>query len=105
MTKNFDRVDTQDGRVLFVFDYLGNNQGKVSFDVTEFSQGNMMINATNMAKMFPGKKVNDFLRLDSTNEYLKALESVTRIPASLWGKFLRLGRLCFLIYGDMALIV
>lgn len=80
MVENCERVDTQDGRVLFVFDYLGDGQGKVSFDVTEFSQGNMMINATNMAKMFPGKLIGDFLRLQSTKEYIRALESDTRIP-------------------------
>ncbi len=50
------------------FDYEGQ---KISF---EFADGNKMINATEMAKPF-GKKVNDFLRLQSTSEYVALLEN------------------------------
>lgn len=50
------------------FDYEGR---KISF---EFADGKRMINATEMAKPF-GKKVNDFLRLGGTKEYILLLES------------------------------
>lgn len=44
-------------------------------DITfEFSDGNKMINATEMAKPFKGKMVADFLRLKSTREYIVLLE-------------------------------
>ena len=51
-----------------------NNQ-EISFDLS----GQGMINATEMAKA-NGKLIADFFRLDSTNEYLKALSSVMGIP-------------------------
>ncbi|GJM34787.1 MAG: hypothetical protein DHS20C18_37880 [Saprospiraceae bacterium] len=47
-----------------MFDY---EDQKISF---EFSDGNKMINATEMAKPFKGKLVADFLRLKSTKEYI-----------------------------------
>jgi len=49
------------------FDYKGQ---EISF---EFADGNKMINATEMAKPFK-KKVNDFLRLKSTKDYINLLE-------------------------------
>lgn len=49
------------------FNYDGAN---ISF---EFSDGNKMINATEMAKPFQ-KKVNDFLRQKGTKEYIELLE-------------------------------
>lgn len=39
----------------------------------EFTDGNKMINATQMAKPF-GKRVNDYLRLNATKEYVLLLE-------------------------------
>ena len=43
--------------------------------VFEFSDGNKMINATQMSKPFEGKLIADFLRLKGTKEYIAALES------------------------------
>ena len=40
----------------------------------EFSDGNRMINATEMAKPFKGKLVADFLRLSGTKTYISLLE-------------------------------
>ena len=49
-----------------------NYEGKpISF---EFSDGNKMINATEMAKPFK-KKVNDFIRLNGTRDYILLLEA------------------------------
>ena len=49
-----------------------NYEGKpISF---EFSDGNKMINATEMAKPFK-KRVNDFLRLNGTKDYILLLEA------------------------------
>ncbi|MEM9849080.1 MAG: KilA-N domain-containing protein [Bacteroidota bacterium] len=50
------------------FQYEGT---QISF---EFTDGNKMINATEMVKVFPNKKINDFLRLKSTEEYVLLLE-------------------------------
>ncbi|MEL6274774.1 MAG: KilA-N domain-containing protein, partial [Bacteroidota bacterium] len=50
------------------FDYEGQS---ISF---EFADGNKMINATEMAKPFK-KRVNDFLRLSGTKEYILVLEA------------------------------
>ncbi len=50
------------------FDYEGQN---ISF---EFADGNRMINATEMARPF-GKRVNNFLRMEGTKEYILVLES------------------------------
>ena len=49
------------------FDYKGQN---ISF---KFSDGNKMINTTEMAKPF-GKPVGNFLRLKETKEYIILLE-------------------------------
>ncbi len=51
------------------FDYEGQ---QISF---EFSDGNKMINATEMAKPFKGKLAGDFLRLKTTKDFILALES------------------------------
>ena len=51
------------------FDYEGQ---QISF---EFSDGNKMINATEMAKPFKGKLAADFLRLKTTKDFILALES------------------------------
>lgn len=55
-------------RNLRKFEYEGK---MISF---EFSDGNKMINATEMIKPFKNKRVNDFLRLKQTKEYILALE-------------------------------
>ncbi len=65
---------------LHVFNY---NDYEITFD---FSKEHKIINALQMAKVF-GKKANDFLRLKSTKEYVKALlihlnKSVAGIPAT-----------------------
>lgn len=49
------------------FNYEGNT---ITF---EFSDGNRMINATEMAKPF-NKRINDFLRQKSTQDYILVLE-------------------------------
>lgn len=41
----------------------------------EFSDENKLVNATQMARVFPNKKVNDFLRLKNTREFVAALEA------------------------------
>lgn len=41
----------------------------------EFSGDSNLINATQMARSFPGKKVNDFLRLKNTKDFVNALEA------------------------------
>ena len=46
-----------------------------------FNTNNEMVNATDMLKSFPNKRMNDFLRLKSTKEYLSHLETKTGIPA------------------------
>lgn len=51
------------------FDYEGVD---ISF---EFADGSRMINATEMIKPFKSKRINDFLRLKQTKEYINALES------------------------------
>lgn len=51
------------------FDYDGVD---ISF---EFADGSRMINATEMIKPFKNKRINDFLRLKQTKEYIEALES------------------------------
>ncbi len=50
------------------FDFEGQS---ISF---EFSDGNKMINATEMARPFKGKMVADFLRLKATKDYITLLE-------------------------------
>ncbi len=52
---------------LVKFNYEGQ---KISF---KFSDGNKLINATEMAKPF-GKRINNFLRQKSTQEYILLLE-------------------------------
>ena len=44
---------------------------------------NEMVNATDLVKGYPSKRVNDYLRLKSTIEYQNFLESVTGNPATL----------------------
>lgn len=50
------------------FEYNGN---QITFD---FGDGNLMVNATEMAKPF-GKKPHEFLRLPSTIEFIEALKN------------------------------
>ena len=57
---------------------------KGSLIAFEFSGENNLINATQMAQAFPTKKVNDFLRLKNTKEFVVALE--TRYGNSRNGK-------------------
>lgn len=51
------------------FDYDGK---PISF---EFSDGNKMINATEMIKAFPSKRINNFLRTQQSKDYILLLES------------------------------
>lgn len=51
------------------FNYEGNT---ITF---EFSDGNKMINATEMLKAFPSKRMDNFLRLRGTKDYILLLES------------------------------
>lgn len=53
------------------------NGSDISF---ELSGNGTMINATEMAKAFPGKFIADWNRLKSTKEFLNALSSVLEIP-------------------------
>ena len=80
MNTDFKQVQTEDGKTILVFMY--EDQFEVSFDVTEFGQGNTLINATNMAEPFKGKRVNDFLRLSSTEEYINVLSDDMHIPVT-----------------------
>ncbi|MEM6338428.1 MAG: KilA-N domain-containing protein [Pseudomonadota bacterium] len=50
------------------FDYKGNS---ISF---EFSDGSRMINATEMIKAFPEKRINNFLRTKQTQQYILILQ-------------------------------
>ena len=58
------------------FEWNGSN---ISFDL---SGNGTMINATEMAKAFPGKLIADWTRLKSTKEFLDTLSSVMGIPIS-----------------------
>ena len=51
------------------FEYEGNT---ISF---EFEDGNNMINATEMIKAFPQKRINNFLRTQQTKDYIGILQS------------------------------
>jgi len=51
------------------FDYEGKT---ITF---EFSDGNKMINATEMIKAFPEKRMNNFLRTQQTQDYISLLET------------------------------
>ena len=52
---------------IIVFNYQGSN---IPFELT----GNdIMINATEMAKLFPGKEIYEWKRLPSTKSYLEAM--------------------------------
>jgi len=51
------------------FEYEGK---RITF---EFGDGQKMVNATEMAKSFPSKKVAGFLRLKQTKEFIKVLNS------------------------------
>ena len=42
-----------------------------------------MVNATDMLKAFPNKRMGDFLRLKQTKEYISLLESETIIPVTV----------------------
>lgn len=48
-----------------VFEYEGK---RITFD---FGDGSEMVNATQMIKAFPNKKMNNFLRTSQTKEYIK----------------------------------
>ena len=47
-----------------------------------FDTENEMVNATDMLKAFPNKRMGDFLRLKQTKEYISLLESETGIPVT-----------------------
>lgn len=42
-----------------------------------------IVNATDMLKAFPNKRMGDFLRLKQTKDYIKLLESETGIPVTV----------------------
>jgi hypothetical protein len=42
-----------------------------------------MVNATDMLKAFPNKRMADFLRLKQTKKYISLLESETGIPVTV----------------------
>lgn len=44
---------------------------------------NEMVNATDLVKGYPNKRINDYLRQKSTKEYQSYLESVTGFPATV----------------------
>lgn len=46
------------------------------------TESDVMINATEMIKLFPGKRINNFLRNEQTKELISVIESVTRISAT-----------------------
>lgn len=48
-----------------------------------FDTSNEMVNATDMIRAFPGKRMNDFLRLKGTKEFVSLLESKTGIPVTV----------------------
>jgi hypothetical protein len=48
-----------------------------------FDTENEIINATDMIKHYPNKRMNDYLKLKSTKEYQKYLESETGNPATI----------------------
>lgn len=52
-----------------VFEYEGK---QITFD---FGDGQKMVNATEMVKVFDGKRLNNFLRAKQTKEFIEALES------------------------------
>jgi hypothetical protein len=52
-----------------IFEYEGK---RITFD---FENGQKMVNATEMVKAFPPKKIADFLRQKQTKEFVKKLES------------------------------
>ena len=54
---------------LQVFEYEGK---RITFD---FGDGNEMVNATEMRKVFPNRRMNDFLRLKQTKEFIELLEA------------------------------
>lgn len=53
---------------LQVFEYAGK---RITFD---FGDGKEMVNATEMLKVFPKRRMNDFLRLKQTKEFMELLE-------------------------------
>ena len=57
------------------------SQDDVEYDIS-FTPKNehRMVNATEMIKAFPSKRMNDFLRLNQTNDFVLLLESKTGIP-------------------------
>lgn len=82
-------LELPDGKILLLESYNG---AEIPFDVTEFTKGDVMVNATSMVKLFPGKTIGHFLENSSTKEYLEALESIMRIPTS---------ELCKVVKGGM----
>lgn len=54
------------------------NGSNISFDLS--GGGGTMINATEMAKAFPGKLIADWTRLKSTKEFLNVFSNVMGIP-------------------------
>ncbi|MEZ4851622.1 MAG: KilA-N domain-containing protein [Bacteroidia bacterium] len=66
---NFSYLKDKQMSDITKFDYEGKT---ISF---EFSDGNKMINATEMARPFKGKIVGNFLRSQQTKDYISFLES------------------------------
>ena len=60
-------MENKSKKVTKIFEYEGN---KITF---EFENGQRMVNATQMAKVF-GKRTNGFLRTKNTSEFIRLLE-------------------------------
>jgi 7-keto-8-aminopelargonate synthetase-like enzyme len=55
---------------------------KFENNLIAFDSENQMVNATDMLKAFPEKRMNNFLRLDSTKEFMNALNKKLNAPNS-----------------------
>lgn len=59
------------------------NIEKFNSSLIAFDFDNEMVNATDMLKQFPQKRMNDFLRLKQTKEFINLLEPDVRNPVTL----------------------
>ena len=56
---------------------------KFQENLIAFDFDSEMVNATDMLKAYPNKRIGDYLRLKSTKEYISYLESETGIPVTV----------------------
>jgi hypothetical protein len=56
---------------------------KFENNLIAFDFDSEMVNATDMLRKYPDKRMNDFLRLKSTKEYIAYLESKTGNPVTV----------------------